>query len=53
MNAVNVGGGLPPMAVYQSCTYQLGHCYREQAPSHIGLRATCSNHKKYSLRRSP
>src|SRR5450830_1859295 len=30
-----VGGGLPPIAVDQSCMYWLTHCYRGQAPSHI------------------
>ncbi|AZE89727.1 hypothetical protein C4J97_3028 [Pseudomonas orientalis] len=33
----NVGGGLPPMAVYQVYMLNLTHCYRGQAPSHIGL----------------
>ncbi|AZF14871.1 hypothetical protein C4J92_1371 [Pseudomonas sp. R3-18-08] len=33
--AKNVGGGLLPMAVYQSGIIKLTHRYREQAPSHI------------------
>ena len=33
----NVGGGLPPIAKYQSQCLCLTHCYREQAPSHIGF----------------
>ncbi len=31
----NVGGGLPPIAVWQSQMHWLTHRYREQAPSHI------------------
>ncbi|AZE91201.1 hypothetical protein C4J97_4532 [Pseudomonas orientalis] len=33
----NVGGGLPPMAVGQLHISWLIHCYRGQAPSHIGF----------------
>ena len=33
----NVGGGLLLIAVGQVQILNLTHCYREQAPSHIGL----------------
>ena len=33
-----VGGGLLPIAVYQSTYMQLNHRHREQAPSHKGSR---------------
>ena len=36
-NAVNVGGGLLPIAMYQSDIYRLTDRNREQAPSHICL----------------
>ncbi|KRP63998.1 hypothetical protein SAMN04490197_2775 [Pseudomonas orientalis] len=32
-----MGGGLPPIAVYQSAYNRLTYRHREQAPSHIGL----------------
>ncbi len=31
-----VGGGLPPVVVYQSQLFYLTHCHRGQAPSHLG-----------------
>ncbi|AZE64661.1 hypothetical protein C4K01_0433 [Pseudomonas synxantha] len=39
----NVGGGLPPIAVYQSTYLWLTHRYRGQAPSHICF---CENSEK-------
>ncbi len=32
---MNVGGGLPPIAVHQSANLSLTHRHRGQAPSHI------------------
>ncbi|PMU87744.1 hypothetical protein C1Y28_29940 [Pseudomonas sp. GW704-F5] len=36
-HSFNVGGGLPPIALLQSCMFWLTHCYRGQAPSHIWI----------------
>ncbi|RZI20637.1 hypothetical protein EUX53_18745 [Pseudomonas orientalis] len=38
-----VGGGLPPIAVYQPPTYWLTHCHRGQAPSHIWISSVTAN----------
>ncbi len=47
-NRSNVGGGLPPMAVYQPAYWPLTHRYRGQAPSHIG----CANQAWVMLARA-
>ncbi|OZO03763.1 hypothetical protein B7453_14600 [Pseudomonas sp. IB20] len=49
---INVGAGLPAIAVYQPMTRKLTHRYRRQASSHICLVQTSQHSFKPSRNRS-